>query len=74
MEHEHYSHTHDAVSPQETLALLQYMARHNAHHAEELLEAARSLPQKAASPVYEAVELLKQSTDKILQPIGRLEE
>lgn len=74
MEHEHHSHTHDTVSPEETLALLQYMARHNAHHAEELHEIAHALPQDAAASVHEAVELLKQSTEKIQQAIGRLEE
>ena len=74
MEHEHHSHTQDSVSAEETLALLQYMASHNAHHAEELLAIARSLPPDAAKAVQEAVELLKRSTEKLRQAIGRLEE
>ena len=74
MEHEHHSHTQDSVSAEETLALLQYMASHNAHHAEELLAIARSLPPDAAKEVQESAALLTQSTEKIRQAIGRLEE
>ena len=34
MEHNHCHHDHGNSSAEETLALLKYMAHHNAHHAE----------------------------------------
>ena len=72
MNNEH-GHTHGTVK-EETRALLNYMADHNEHHAEELREIADSLSSDAAKAVREAVELLKQSTEKLRQAIGRLEE
>lgn len=68
-----HSHTRGAAG-EETLALLNYMADHNEHHAEELREIADSLSFDAAKAVQEAVELLKRSTEKLRQAIGRLEE
>ena len=71
MEHKH--HTHESVSAKETLALLKYMAHHNAHHAEELQETAGSLSDNAALLIREAVSLLNQSTEKIKQAIQESE-
>ena len=66
MNNEH-SHTHEAEN--EVLALLKYMADHNAHHAGELKELETSLPAKAAAYVREAVELLNASTEKLREAI-----
>lgn len=73
MEHNHHGHTHDHSTDNETLALLKYMAHHNAHHAEELDETVASLPASAALLVKEAVELLNKSTEKINQAIKEAE-
>ena len=73
MEHNRHGHTHDHLSAEETLALLKYMAHHNAHHAEELLETASSFDGNAAVLIKEAVELLNKSTEKINQAIKESE-
>lgn len=74
MEHNHHCHTHDHSTAEETLALLKYMAHHNAHHGEELTETIASLPDNAAVLIKEAVELLNKSTEKINQAIKESEE
>lgn len=74
MEHNHHGHTHDHSTGGETLALLKYMAHHNAHHAEELSETVSSLSEEAAILIKEAVELLNKSTEKINQAISAEEE
>ncbi len=73
MEHNHHGHTHDHSSAEETIALLKYMAHHNAHHAEELMETASSLDDNAAVLIKEAVTLLNKSTEKINQAIKESE-
>ena len=70
MEHKH---THNHASAEETIALLKYIAHHNAHHAEELLETVTALPDNAAILIKEAVALLNQSTEKINQVIKESE-
>lgn len=72
MEHNHHNHIHNHSS--EALALLKYMAHHNAHHAEELAETAASFEGNAAMLIKEAVELLNKSTEKINQAIRESEE
>ena len=73
MEHNHTHHTHGHTSDKETIALLKYMAHHNAHHAEELMETAASFEGNAALLIKEAVELLNKSTEKINQAIKEAE-
>lgn len=73
MEHNHCNHTHNSVSAEETIALLKYMAHHNAHHADELMETVVSLPDDAALLIKEAVTLLNKSTEKINQAIKESE-
>ena len=73
MEHKHHHHTNESVSAEEALALLKYMAQHNAHHAEELQATADSLSDNAALLIREAVSLLNQSTEKIRQAIQESE-
>ena len=70
MEHNHHGHIHDHSTNGETLALLKYMAHHNAHHAEELTETVSALSGNAALLIKEAVELLNKSTEKINQAIS----
>ena len=43
MNHDQHG-TAGALSPEEALALLRYMAEHNRHHAKELRETAAVLP------------------------------
>lgn len=73
MEHNHNAHTHGHASGEETIALLKYMAHHNAHHAEELLETVSMLSDNAALLIKEAVTLLNESTEKINQAIKESE-
>jgi hypothetical protein len=73
MEHNHHGHTHDHSTDNETLALLKYMAHHNAHHAEELMETVSSLSDNSALLIKEAVALLNESTEKINQAIKESE-
>ena len=73
MEHNHSNHTHASGAAEETIALLKYMAHHNAHHSEELLETVSSLSDGAAALIKEAVELLNKSTEKINQAIRESE-
>lgn len=73
MEHNHNAHTHNHPSAEETMALLKYMAHHNAHHAEELMETVSSLEGNAAVLIKDAVELLNESTRKINQAIEESE-
>lgn len=71
MEHNH-THNHENTAD-ESIALLQYMAHHNAHHAEELHEIAERLPEEEAKLIHEAVALLNQSTEKIRQALAKSE-
>ena len=71
MNHEH-GHTHGAADD-EALALLKYMADHNAHHAGELQELEKRLPEKAAAYVREAVSLLNASTRELRAAIKETE-
>lgn len=73
MSDEHCTHDHNSTSAEETIALLKYMAHHNAHHAQELMDTVDSLSEDAALLIKEAVTLLNQSTEKINQAIKESE-
>ncbi|MCI8583465.1 MAG: hypothetical protein HFH13_10090 [Dorea sp.] len=63
--HEH-NHSHNtANSPEETLALLNYMLGHNRRHAEELHELAHKLPETEAALLHEAVEDFNRGSEKL---------
>lgn len=62
--HEH-SHNHSAASPEETLALLEYMLGHNRHHAEDLHKLAHNISGEAAELLHEAVKDFKSGNDKL---------
>ena len=55
LHHHDHEHAHDRHSPEETLALLGYMADHNRQHAQELHELAHSVDGEAAQLLHEAV-------------------
>ncbi len=66
MENHNHTHSHtNANSPEETLALLEYMTGHNEHHAEELHKIAHSVPSDAASLIHEAVSLMNSGNEKL---------
>lgn len=73
MDNNHCNHTHKGASDEEAIALLKYMAHHNAHHADELTETVSSLSDNAALLIKEAVDLLNKSTEKINQAIKESE-
>ena len=71
----HHIHSHDhspASSPEETLALLEYMLNHNRSHAQELHELAHCVPEEAASLLHAAVEDFTCGNDKRAQAAGLL--
>ena len=50
--HEHEHHEHH--SPEEAIALLNYMTQHNRHHIEELHDLAHSIEGDAESLIHDA--------------------
>ena len=73
MEHEHSERLNAATPKEEALALLRYMAQHNAHHADELSQIASALPENAAKQIEKAVALLRQSVAVIETAIHETE-
>lgn len=73
-EHHHHHHHHEASSPEEAKALLAYMADHNRHHAEELLELSASLPEEAGKLAEEAAATLLKGTEQLEEALKKLEE
>ena len=72
-DHTHpHDHEHKTHSPEETLALLNYMIDHNAHHAEELHELAHSSKEEAAELIHEAVELFNAGNEKLEKALAML--
>lgn len=69
--HEHnHTHSHEAVaSPEETLALLEYMTGHNEHHAEELHRIAHSVPENAAELIHAAVSFMNSGNEKLREAL-----
>ena len=63
-----------SLSRDEALALLKYMEHHNAHHAEELLEAAAALTKDESELIAQSVSLLEQSSEKLRLILGKTEE
>lgn len=64
-----HEHTHSHTSPEETLALLEYMVGHNAHHAEELHKIAHNADGKSADLIHEAVELMNKGNEKLAEAL-----
>lgn len=62
------------LSREEALVLVKYMEHHNAHHAEELLEAAKALTKDEAELISDAVALLEKSSEKLRSILNKAEE
>lgn len=74
MDNLHHAHSHphthgEAVSAEETLALLEYMAGHNEHHAEELHKIAHSVSPEAAELIHKAVEYMNSGNEKLREAL-----
>lgn len=71
-DHEHtHTHSHSAASsPEEALALLNYMLDHNRHHAEELHDLAHCFDDVAGDLIHDAVDKLGESNDLIEQALS----
>lgn len=69
--HEHtHTHSHgENISAEETLALLEYMAGHNEHHAEELHKIAHNVSGNAAELIGEAVALMNKGNEKLTEAL-----
>ncbi len=68
-----HAHTHShaaASSPEEALALLNYMLDHNRHHAEELHDLAHCFDDVAGDLIHDAVDKLGESNDLIEQALS----
>ena len=84
MSDHHHDHPHDhdhdhehgaASSPEETLALLNYMLGHNRHHAEELHELAHGVADEAARDlIHQAVESLEESNLRLEEALVLMKE
>lgn len=72
LHHHDHEHAHDRHSPEETLALLGYMADHNRQHAQELHELAHSVDGEAAQLLHEAVVDLTVSSEKLAEALSIL--
>ena len=68
-----HEHGHGASSPEETLALLNYMLGHNRHHAEELHDLAHGVEdEKARDLIHAAVDDLGRSNEKLAAALALL--
>ncbi len=76
--HDHHislGHEHASSSPEETLALLNYMLGHNRHHAQELHELAHCVENETAHALlHEAVDALTLSSDRLEAALNVLRE
>lgn len=67
------THSHGvASSPEEALAMLNYMLSHNRHHAEELHELAHCFEDEIADLVHDAVDRLEESNLLMEQALALL--
>ncbi len=76
MEHDH-EHVHPANTPgepNETRALLEYMAQHNWHHTAELRALAESLPKDASNLVFTAASFMDMANEKLNAALALLGE
>ena len=68
-DHNHPEHA-AASSPEEALALLNYMLDHNRHHAEELHDLAHCFDEVSGDLIHQAVDKLGESNDLIEQALA----
>ncbi|MBQ4012000.1 MAG: permease, partial [Erysipelotrichales bacterium] len=72
--HHHHHHHHEEHSAKEAEALLRYMADHNEHHAEELMELSESFSENVRAKIAEAVEVLNAGNAKLREALEELEK
>ncbi len=70
--HNHNHNQKTASSPEESLALLDYMLGHNRHHAKELHELAHSLPDAESSLLLDAVEDFNRGNEKLASVLAMM--
>lgn len=72
-EHNHnHEHSNTAASPEETLALLEYMLGHNRHHAEDLKKMAENTPDAASEYIRAAVVDFEKANEKLEQALKQM--
>ena len=69
MENHIHNHEHSHTSPEETLALLEYMLGHNRHHAQDLESLADNTDGKASELIKSAVSDFESGNDKLEQAL-----
>lgn len=68
----HEGHNHGNVSPEERVALLDYMIKHNAHHAEELHDLAHDASDEVSELIHGAVRDIEESNAKLAKALELL--
>ncbi|NLY87687.1 MAG: hypothetical protein GX083_03960 [Clostridiales bacterium] len=76
-EHTHadgeHSHCHSGnASPEEAVALLKYMLKHNQHHSEELHDLGHSFDDEISDFIHDAVDKLEESNALLEQAVSLL--
>lgn len=72
-DHSHHDHEHSHTSPEESLALLDYMLKHNRHHAQELHDLAHDLGNdEAAQLIHDAVVDFEAGNEKLAEALAVL--
>lgn len=72
MENHTHNHNHAQVSPEETLALLEYMLGHNRHHTEDLHALAHNINGEAVDLIHDAVKNYEIGNEKLEQALKTL--
>ena len=71
--HEHgHEHPHGGASPEESLALLNYMLSHNRSHTEELHDLAHEFEGAPGELIHAAVEAYERGNEKLAEALGLL--
>ena len=74
MDHHHHHHGPGTHSPEEALALLNYMADHTRHHNEELHDIAHSLGGEAEQLISDACSCFAEGIEKLDAALKALKE
>lgn len=67
-----YEHHHSATSPEEALALLEYMLGHNKHHADDLHSLSHNFNGEPAELLHQAVKDFECGNAKLEQALKLL--
>ncbi len=72
MEKNTHQHSHSNASPEETLALLEYMLGHNRHHAQDLENLSANTHGEASRLIKSAVADFESGNDKLEKALNIL--